>query len=96
MDKMTLSELSYLINRVGTADPATLAQASGWHTKSVQLVIDADIWRTEIDFDQELSDVEKNAEVKQLNSYLTYVFSDEVDYYDYEREEGDPEELDFN
>ena len=97
MDKMTLSELSYLINRMGTGDPASLAKASGWHVKSVQLVITCDIWRTEIDFDLEMEDVDASVEMNEMAAgFVASPDNAEVDYYDYEREEGDPEELDFN
>lgn len=86
--KMNLSEVRELIDRLGPDDLHALCAESGWTIKSILRVIDNYHFEEEQPLD---TDVISGDFVRK-----DFDDGDATMYYDMEREEGDPEELDFN
>jgi hypothetical protein len=102
MSKLTLNEISYLIAEGQSLEE--IAQHSGWSVESLRHVKKTRIYESEINYDGVEESVDKLIEERLEGEQMLvqderrFTDADQDWYYAglYEREEGDPEELDFN
>lgn len=88
-EKMSLLEVSHLIaDKISMKE---IAKLSGWSEESIRLVIQNNLYEKEIDLDND-------PDTEWIDySVDDYWFDDEREYaHYYEREEGDPQELNFH
>jgi hypothetical protein len=90
MKKMNLTDVSHLI--ASKLSLPEVAELSGWDIKSIQTVYRTGLWKDEIECEDNLEE--------ELTSDLEFdtedIYTDGWENFSLEREEGDPEELDFN